>query len=181
MKGEKMRRLNLKIFLLAMTLGATSAHAGGVDRKAIVAAHNKWRAEVGVGKLSYSPALEASAQAWADNLKKTNHCQMRHSAPEGRYGENLFWAGAVKWSDGRRELQRVPPETPVDSWGAEKRNYDYANNSCKPGKVCGHYTQVVWKTSTQVGCAYAVCEDSLDQVWVCQYQPAGNIVGRKPY
>lgn len=40
----------------------------------------------------------------------------------------------------------------------------YATSSCKPGKMCGHYTQMVWKTSTKVGCAYAVCEDSQEQV-----------------
>ena len=153
----------------------------GVDRAAIVAAHNKWRAEVGVGGLGYSARLEASAQAWADHLKRTNHCQMRHSEPDGRYGENLYWASALVWSDGRRELVRMMPEAVIDSWGSEKRDYNYARNSCKPGKQCGHYTQMVWATTTRVGCAMAVCEDSNDQVWVCQYQPPGNWVGRKPY
>ncbi len=72
-------------------------------------------------------------------------------------------------------------DKPVNDWASEKAYYDYANNSCESGKACGHYTQVVWNTSTKVGCAYAICEDSHDQVWVCQYQPAGNVVGRKPY
>lgn len=167
--------------MLTMALGATGANGSGIDRDAIVAAHNKWRAKVGVGKLSYSPELEVSAQAWADNLKHTNHCQMRHSSPEGKYGENLFWASAMMWTDGRRELEKVPSEKPVDSWGSEIHDYNYEKNSCKPGRMCGHYTQMVWKTSTKVGCAMAVCEDSREQVWVCQYQPAGNWVGRKPY
>ena len=31
----------------------------------------------------------------------------------------------------------------VDSWGLdEKRYYSYELNSCEPGRVCGHYTQV---------------------------------------
>jgi len=165
----------------ALALLAAGVRAGQVDEAAIVAAHNKWRAQVGVPALSYSPALAASAQAWAEELKQRNHCRMRHSRPQGQYGENLFWASAVVWSDGRRELSQVPPAKPVDSWGGEQRDYDYANNRCKPGKVCGHYTQLVWKASTRVGCAMAVCEDSQEQVWVCQYQPAGNVVGRKPY
>ncbi len=176
-----MQKLKSGMAVLAMALGATCAHAGGLDDKAIVAAHNKWRADVGVAKLSYSRELAASAQAWADHLKQTSHCEMHHSAPQGRYGENLFWASAVSWSDGRREPQRVSPEKPVDSWGNEKQDYDYATNRCKAGKVCGHYTQVVWADTRQVGCGFAVCEDSLDQVWVCQYQPAGNRVGDKPW
>lgn len=178
---QQMRHMKLKTVLLLLLLGATYAQASEVDSAAIVAAHNKWRARVGVGELSYSPELAVSAQAWADNLKNTNACHMRHSKPEGRYGENIFWASAMLWTDGRRELQKVASEKPVDSWGSEKLDYNYAKNSCKPGKMCGHYTQMVWKTSTVVGCAMAVCEDSKEQVWVCQYQPAGNWVGRKPY
>lgn len=169
------------VLFLAILLCAIHANAGEIDREEIVATHNKWRAKVGVGELSYSPELEVSAQAWADNLKQTNHCKMRHSVPEGRYGENLYWASALTWSDGRRELQKVSSAKPVDSWGSEIRDYNYTKNSCKPGKMCGHYTQMVWRTSTKVGCALAVCEDSQEQVWVCQYQPAGNWVGKKPY
>jgi pathogenesis-related protein 1 len=173
--------MRIETLFLMLMLGATCAQAGEVDSAAIVAAHNKWRAQVGVGALSYSPELAVSAQAWADNLKQTNQCRMRHSSPEGQYGENLYWASAMVWSDGRRELQKVPSAKPVDSWGSEKRDYNHAKNSCTPGKMCGHYTQMVWRTSTKVGCAMAVCGDSQEQVWVCQYQPAGNVEGRKPY
>lgn len=169
------------VLFLAMLLCAIYVNAGEINRDAIVATHNKWRAEAGVGELSYSPELEVSAQAWADNLKQTNQCKMRHSVPEGRYGENLYWASALTWSDGRRELQKVSSAKPVDSWGSEIHDYNYAKNSCKQGKMCGHYTQMVWRATTKVGCAMAVCEDSSEQVWVCQYQPAGNWVGKKPY
>ena len=160
---------------------ASVAMAGEVDGAAITAAHNKWRAEVGVPPLKYSKTLAATAQSWADELKHKNQCRMQHSQTEGRYGENLYWASPIIWTDGRRELNQIPPRKPVDSWGGEKRDYTHASNSCRLGKVCGHYTQMVWKTTTHVGCAMAVCEDSREQVWVCHYQPAGNIVGRKPY
>ena len=169
------------VILLATTLATFTAFAGELDT-AFVNVHNKWRAEVGVTeKLSYSPELEVSAQAWADNLKKTNRCKMRHSKGEGNYGENIYWASSLSWSDGRKELQHVTPKQVVDGWGSEKADYDYENNSCTPGKMCGHYTQMVWRSTTSVGCAVAVCEDTQQQVWVCQYQPAGNWVGNKPY
>ena len=176
-----MKPQQLAILFFAMQ-AIDLVYAGDFDPEAFIVAHNKWRGEVGVKeKLGYSPSLAVSAQAWADNLKHTNHCQMRHSKPDGQYGENLFWGSALNWSDGRKELQKVSPQKVVDSWGSEKADYDYANNSCAPGKMCGHYTQMVWRTSTTVGCAMAVCDDTKQQVWVCQYQPPGNWVGKKPY
>lgn len=166
----------------AATLAISPLYAGEIDAAAIIAAHNKWRTEVGVTeKLSYSPVLATAAQAWVDNLKQNNHCQMRHSKPAGQYGENLYWASALTWSDGRTELQQVSPEKVVNSWGSEKAHYDYSNNRCTSGKMCGHYTQVVWRATTTVGCAMAVCEDTQEQLWACQYQPAGNRIGRKAY
>jgi pathogenesis-related protein 1 len=173
----------VKLFAVsASMLVVFSAQAGEVDTAAVIAAHNKWRAEVGLTEpLRYSPALAQSAQAWADHLKQTNHCRMKHSKPDGRYGENLYWASAVEWSDGRRDLQKVSSTKVVDSWGSERADYDYHTNHCTPGKMCGHYTQMVWRTTTVVGCAMAVCEDTQEQVWACQYQPAGNWLGQKPY
>jgi len=168
-------------YLLFMFFSA-SVCAVQVDPQAIVDAHNKWRTQAGLTeKLNYSSSLAASAQNWVNNLKRTNACQMRHSKPDGRYGENLYWASALKWSDGRRELQKVSDEQVVDSWGSERADYDYAHNHCKHGQVCGHYTQMVWRSTTAVGCAVAVCEKTQEQVWACQYKPAGNWVGNKPY
>jgi pathogenesis-related protein 1 len=69
----------------------------------------------------------------------------------------------------------------VNSWGNERADYNYKNNSCREGKMCGHFTQLVWQSTTSVGCAVAECEDSHEQIWVCQYQPAGNWIGQKPY
>lgn len=176
-----------KRYLIAATfavalLPALPTQAAGFDPSAFIAAHNKWRAAIGVSEeLAYSPVLAKSAQAWVNHLKQSNHCRMRHSKPNGKYGENLFWASALQWSDGRKQLQAVSPEQVVDSWGGEIADYDYASNSCKQGKMCGHYTQMVWRTTSTVGCAMAVCKDSREQIWACQYQPAGNRVGSRPY
>jgi pathogenesis-related protein 1 len=172
-----MRRLLFSCCLVP----ALSAQALDVDADGIVAAHNRWRKTVSAPPLTYSTELAASAQKWANHLKQSNHCHMQHSKPDGRYGENIFWASAIEWSDGRRELQKVSPKEAVDDWGNERADYDYKNNSCVKGKMCGHYTQVVWRSTTTVGCAIAVCEDSREQVWVCQYQPPGNWNGKKPY
>ena len=175
-------KLRARTIFWAALLANQPTQASDFDRTAFITAHNKWRIHAGVTeRLGYSTALADQAQAWADHLKTTNHCQMRHSKSDGRYGENLYWASAMRWSDGRKELQKVTPEQVVDSWGGEQADYDDRTNSCAPGKVCGHYTQVVWRTTTTVGCGMAVCDDTKQQIWVCQYQPAGNWVGERPY
>jgi len=145
----------------------------------MVAAHNKWRHEVGVPDVKWSPAIAATAQRWADTLKSRQACTMTHSATKG-LGENLFRAGALRYSNGSTKLQPVTPARVIDNWSGEKQHYDYASNSCAAGKMCGHYTQVVWRTTTEIGCAKALCGDN-SQVWVCNYAPSGNWRGQKPY
>ena len=145
-----------------------------VDPAEIVVAHNRWRAAVGVGEIAYSKKLAASSQAWVNYLKDAAGCQLQHSS--GTIGENLY--GHSAWSSG--ELYQTKSSEVVDAWGNEKWDYNYADNSCAAGKVCGHYTQLVWKSSTSVGCAMTVCENGF-QIWACQYEPAGNWFGDKPY
>lgn len=169
-----------RVFLLCM-LPALSAQAAEFDTRVMLDAHNQWRAKVGTPALIYSSELAASSQRWADHLKVANQCKMQHSKPDGNYGENLYWASAIRWSDGKREVQQIIPQKVVDAWGSEVKDYNYSRNSCAQGKMCGHYTQVVWKSTRSVGCAFAICEDSKEQVWVCQYQTPGNWVGEKPY
>ncbi|MEM6522020.1 MAG: CAP domain-containing protein, partial [Cyanobacteria bacterium P01_C01_bin.70] len=52
----------------------------------------------------------------------------------------------------------------VAAWVAEKADYDYASNSCASGKVCGHYTQIVWRETTAVGCGVARNADATREV-----------------
>ena len=174
--GKLMRHLLLVFLLPTWPVQATS-----FDAAAMLAAHNQWRAKVGTPPLTYSPALAKSAQRWADQLQAEHQCRLRHSQSDGKYGENLYWAGAIRWSDGRRAVQPVSPQQVVAAWGSESKDYHHERNACTPGQQCGHYTQVVWQTTSRVGCAVAVCPDTSEQVWVCQYQAPGNWVGKKPY
>lgn len=168
-----------------LTIGAgqmPSVNAAALDQaqqQEMVSAHNKWRRAVGVPELRWTGDLAEMAQRWTDHLRRSRDCSPEHSR-RSDLGENLFWASAVQWSDGRVETQRITPTKVVDSWGGEKRFYDYQSNRCQAGKVCGHYTQVVWRDSTEVGCAMAICADS-SQVWVCNYRAPGNYLGKRPY
>lgn len=150
------------------TTPSTTTSTSGLQPSEIVAAHNKWRSLVGVAGLTYSTTLAASAQAWVDQLKAKNNCNMQHSGTAG-VGENLYWG---TWTPTSADV--------VDMWASEKTYYDYTTNTCAAGEICGHYTQVVWKNTTSVGCGVAVCPTG-GQVWICQYSPAGNYMGQKPY
>lgn len=176
--------LLFSIILLPAAGRAGGAH--GVNPAAMLAAHNGWRAQVGVPALRWSETLAAKAAAHASMLRQ-NGCAMVHTGP----GENIFWASAErsatrKDADGnwlwQKTLQDIDEQQVVDAWAAERQWYTHASNSCRAplGKTCGHYTQVVWEKTTAVGCAKAVCDD-LSQVWVCHYEPAGNIIGQQPF
>lgn len=133
--------------------------------QALVEEHNRARAAVGVPALQWSADIAAVAQEWADRLAKRG-CDLEHSS--GDLGENLYWS-----SDPR------PAAEAVTSWVDERADYDARRHRCKRGAVCGHYTQVVWKTSRAVGCGVASCGSA--RVWVCNYDPPGNYVGQAPF
>lgn len=156
----------------AAAIAAATEAAQGITEPAapftgILKQHNQWRAKVGVAPLKWSDTVAQAAQAWADDLKANNNCNLIHN-PNRKYGENIG-AGSG----------RLTPAAIVGLWAAESVDYDYASNSCSPGRVCGHYTQVVWARSTEVGCGAASCGGM--SVWVCNYNPMGNYIGQKPY
>jgi hypothetical protein len=77
----------------------------------------------------------------------------------------------------------------VNLWVGEQQYYDHATNTCSApaNQSCGHYTQVVWKTTTAVGCALVLCTMNSPtgggnwEYAVCDFSPPGNYVGQPPY
>lgn len=150
----------------------------------MIAAHNAVRAKLDLPGLAWSEELAEHAREWAVYLAEQKDCRMEHRPQDGKYarqyGENIYWASPIRYSDGTREIRAVSAEAAVAEWVGEAKNFDYGANRCREGRVCGHYTQVVWRATERVGCARAVCPDK-GQLWVCNYDPAGNIVGQQPY
>ena len=63
-------------------------------------------------------------------------------------------------------------------WAAEKKNYTYSAQYVFSGDT-GHYTQIVWRKTTHIGCASAQCSGS--NVVVCRYDPPGNYIGEQSF
>ncbi|WP_020558216.1 CAP domain-containing protein [Thiofilum flexile] len=149
----------------------------------MTASHNRVRAQLGLQPLLWSNRLAGYAQEWADHLASTS-CTMIHRVEAGRnpanYGENLFWSSPLIWEDGRREIARVSAARVVRDWAAEVKFYNYAADTCTPGEQCGHYTQLVWRNTRELGCGMAYCPNR-GQIWVCSYNPPGNWIGERPY
>ena len=150
--------MKTNIALLLSCLSATSLAAAPEEIRQWLESHNAYRAMHGAAPLVWSQALAASAQSFADS------CPSGHSTTS--YGENLAWISSFK-----------PAERVVKFWYDEEPLYNYKS----PGYSfeTGHFTQLVWKGTQEIGCGYAKgCVTRLPNVWVCHYSPAGNYSGQ---
>lgn len=166
----------------------TSAEIAG-----LLADHNQARSTVtptaaNMTRLEWDQALAVVAQNWA------NQCNWAHnpgagaayatlSPNPGGVGENIFATTASRAS------ALAGTSSGVTLWAAERASYNYAANTCASGQICGHYTQLVWARTLRVGCAITRCATMAGlppqftnaQYLVCNYNPAGNFVGQRPY
>ncbi|KAJ7233920.1 CAP domain-containing protein [Mycena rebaudengoi] len=125
--------------------------------------HNTERSKHGAGPLVWNNTLADAAQTWA------NKCTATHSGGSlGPFGENLSWGtGGYSIADALQAL--------ID----EASDYDPNHPEFS------HWTQMVWKSSTNLGCAVSTCNNLFDfqkfgatLYYVCEYWPAGNVEGQ---
>ncbi|XP_016329445.1 Golgi-associated plant pathogenesis-related protein 1 [Sinocyclocheilus anshuiensis] len=129
-------------------------------KKEFLEAHNQYRKQHQAPELTYSDKLCSAAQKWADHLLSIR--SLGHSDTQN--GENVFYSSSsVKKTPRGKEA--------VDSWYSEIKDYNFSS----PGfqSSTGHFTQVVWKSSTELGVGLAT--DGNTVFVVGQYKPAGNI------
>ncbi|XP_041512174.1 cysteine-rich secretory protein 1-like isoform X2 [Microtus oregoni] len=119
-------------------------------------------------KMMWNDEAQVNAQAYA------NKCSYQHSSQESRKienlrcGENIFMASyPASWSEA------------IQSWYDESKNFKFGSGPTTPGAAVGHYTQLVWNSSHQLGCGVAECPDNpLKYFYVCHYCPPGNLLNR---
>jgi hypothetical protein len=158
------------------------------------AEHNEIRAQVSAGTFLGQPASTPALPEMTDNSEiatsaqsHAEKCVWTHSAQSDRsgLGENLYATTSAS-----KPMVKI-----VKNWSDEAVDYTHYTHTCAPGKACGHYTQVVWSKSTEVGCATQFCQPLNDtkgnpvfgvnrpngSITVCQYRAQGNYVGKQPY
>ena len=145
----------------------------------ILKIHNDERAAVGVPELNWSDSLAADAKPWAEHLATLNQGKnlneltsddLVHSTGTGQ-GENLAFRSVA----GTGQVTPPSTESLVSGWVDEKPS------------MGGHYTQMVWKNTKEVGCATATGSGKTSNgmagvvvYLVCRYSPPGN-TGGPPY
>jgi len=163
----------VRLLLLAcaspLMMGSLGPRTNFDDR--LLAAHNRERVAVGVPALGWDPKLAAGATAWADHLSRSGKFEHSPDAPAREpEGENI-WGGTPR---------HYLPENMVGLWIAEKRHFKpgtFPANS-RSGRLedVTHYTQLVWRRTTHVGCGASFAGS--EEVLVCRYRTAGNVVGQ---
>ncbi|MEO1048050.1 MAG: CAP domain-containing protein [Pseudomonadota bacterium] len=139
----------------------------------MLSTHNEAREEVGVPPLVLDDDLSAQALEYAQELADTG--RFEHSAQGDRpgQGENL-WAGTAS---------AFPYEEMSGVWIDEKEFYVHMRfpyvSSTGNWQDVGHYTQIIWRDTTQLGCGLATGNDR--DYLVCRYAPPGNFVGEYAY
>lgn len=141
--------------LSIMHLSYANASISDDYQQTVLAIHNKYRALHHAPKLAWDDELAQFAQRYA------NKCVFQHSGSP--YGENLAAGYASAGAA-------------VKAWYEEHVNYSYR----RPGfsHDTGHFTQVVWKSTTKIGCGLAVCDGkngTPGSYLVCEYTPHGNV------
>jgi hypothetical protein len=173
---------------------ATTVDArGGVGEPAELAGmtlyHNQVRAMVDTAGLAAGPlpplawdaSLAATAAAWVAQCQDTDgnglvdHNANRMAGHPWYVGENIFASSGTATAHDAVLY-------PMYGWAAEQVHFHYDTNTCDAGATCGHYTQVVWRATQQVGCALGRCPGlAYPNTIVCDYGPGGNVNNQKPY
>ncbi|KAF6264251.1 CAP domain-containing protein [Scenedesmus sp. NREL 46B-D3] len=147
---------------------AVDAFQAGTTYQPILDRHNTYRARHQAGALTWSSTLASQAAAYAAR------CNFAHDR-NANAGENLFATSDSNNSPGA--LTQA-----IDLWYDEVKMYNFNNPSFS--SATGHFTQVVWRSSSTIGCAVQSCKNGLGGTgWrqgslvVCRYSPAGNVLG----
>jgi uncharacterized protein YkwD len=135
----------------------------------ILNAHNARREAHNVPDLTWSDELQHYAQAWADNLAATSGCGLQHDYSGTGMGENLYMCSGTSPGCASGSNSAVSIDDPSAGWYESEKTWPLTQPS--------HLTQLIWASSSRVGCAVNFCHNNgfSTEIVVCRYLPPGNV------
>ncbi|KAJ5314153.1 uncharacterized protein N7443_001037 [Penicillium atrosanguineum] len=161
--------------LATSTSAAATATAANAYQQAVLYNHNIHRSNHSAPSVDWSADLETSARALAAK------CVYEHdtSIDGGGYGQNIGYG--VESSQVGVMLTNLMYNDEIEYFPTP---YGESDPSMTDFEKWGHFSQIIWKGTTHVGCATVVCDglgnvDSSSSLpfTVCNYSPAGNYAG----
>ncbi|ODV75202.1 PR-1-like protein [Cyberlindnera jadinii NRRL Y-1542] len=134
----------------------TTTTMEALDAHALFRHNDKRQLHVNTSDLLWDESLAQEAQFFADGYNCNG--TLIHSDAKSQYGENLALG--------------YDTISAIDAWYNEIDLYDYDNPVFSSDT--GHFTQLVWKSSTLLGCGYKYCDSYFGQYTVCRYAISGN-------
>lgn len=167
---QKKKKLSNSLGTEAQPVSASGLSQKDID--AMVAAHNRLRSQQGVPALKWSADLARYAQTWADRLSQ-NGCRMEHRPEEGEFGQQ-YGENIALTVQGSSFVDQA-----VGMWEKERAKYNGQPLTEENFGEVGHYTQIMWRKTTQIGCGISNCKSFT--IVVCNYDPAGNFLGQSAW
>jgi uncharacterized protein YkwD len=156
-------------------IALTGSNISPKDAQELLAHHNKVRKDVGTTPLIWSTQLAKYAQEWANHLATENNCKMAHRNAPGQngnsYGENIFWGSSAT------SFKAIDAS---ENWYSEIKFYKYRKLTESNWHATGHYTQMIWNDTREVGVGVSICANGAIII-VANYFPAGNYMQQYPY
>jgi hypothetical protein len=185
----KMISLQIAVLLVcAITFGEVNGQLSAAVKQAFVDVHNSLRSKVALGQQSGQPGasnmeaviwnddIAARVQAWLDSNPCSTVAHDYTALGKEGYGENGYGGTGTAVTDDASRIKLA--QAAANLWFSEVSAFTYPATS---SGTTGHYTQVVWADSNEVGCGFSTCPSSGKVRVYCDYTNGGNYPGQAPY
>lgn len=168
-------RTFLALALVAMSAGSPAAAQVTVVpvetvAKRLLDAQNAERVRLGLKPLVWSAKLAEHARKWAQTLATSDMFEHSPVGADGGEGENLWFGSKGDYS----------PEEMIGFFVDEAKMFKrgmFPDVSTTGNWLdVGHYTQLMWQDTREVGCT--IVSNTRRDFLVCRYWPAGNVAGK---
>ncbi|KAG6890285.1 hypothetical protein C0992_002434 [Termitomyces sp. T32_za158] len=150
-----MSRLVSFVSIVLLALAGRTTSSTQADDDNYLSLHNAARAQYSAASLTWNATLASEAQVWADR------CVFEHSEGAlGPYGGMLLYTMSRDYLS----IYNIPENLAI---AFSTSNFTDVMDNWMDEAFGSEFTQVVWKSTDQVGCASQTCDDMIPGFPVC--------------